>query len=104
MSADGTKRALSKIVKQATTGTAVTPSPDEWVVALPQLDEVACRWSMEDMLSPSYLWFEDGDYYATGLGPGLEDREGRPLDRLEAEALLEGGLSHKPVSMSEVPE
>ena len=103
MSADGTEHALSKIVEQVATGSAVTPSPDEWVLALPQLDDVACRWSMEDMLSPSYLWFEDGDYYATGLGPGLEDREGRPLDRIEAASLLEGGLSHKPVPKSEVP-
>lgn len=96
------ERIVGEIAEQATTGTSLTPLPEEWVVALPQLDGVACKWMMMDSLDPAYLWWDGGDYYATELGPGLEEMEGRPLDRFEAEALLDG-LSHEPVDMSEVP-
>lgn len=93
---------MAEISKQATTGTALTPLPEEWVRALPDLDGVACEWTMEDTLQPSYLWWEDGDYYATNLPSGLEDREDTPLGVNEAAALLEGGISHKPVDLEEV--
>lgn len=95
-------RIVSEIAEQATTGTPITPTAGEWVRALPELGDVACEWTMMDSLTSSYVWFEDGYYHATELGPGLEDREGRPLTRHEAAALLEGGVSHKPVDMSEV--
>ena len=94
---------LAKIATQASTGEGLTPSPSEWVKALPHMDGVACEWSMEDTLFRSYMWHEDGDYYARQLGPGLEDREDVPLDRHAAAALLEG-IMHKPVDRSEVPE
>lgn len=93
---------LKRIAEQATTGTAISPSPEGWVRALPHLHGVACEWCMDDMLFDSYLWWEDGDYYATNLGPGLEHREHVPLDRFGAAALLEGTL-HKPVTIEEVP-
>jgi len=99
---EDTNYAIAQITKQATTGTPVTPGPDGWVDALPQLDDVACEWQMKDSLLNSHLWFEDGDYYATNLPSGLEDREDTPLSRNEAVALLEGGLSHSPVDLSEV--
>lgn len=95
-------RIVSEIAEQAATGTVLTPLPEEWVLALPELDGVACEWSMEHQLQSAYMWYEDGAYYATNLGPGLEDREDQPLDRFEAESLLEG-IGHKPVNLSEVP-
>lgn len=98
------QHAITQITKQATTGTAITPSPDGWVSVLPELDGVACEWQCEDSLLDSYLWFEDGAFRAADLPPGLEDREGRELDRFEAAALLEGGVFHKPVDMSEVDQ
>jgi len=94
---------VSKIAEQAATDTAITPAPNEWVRALPELDGVACEWTMEDSLDSSYVWFDDGDYYAAELPPGLEDREERALDRYEAAALLDGGVFHSPVDVSEVP-
>ena len=97
------ERALSKISEQATTGTPITPGPDAWVKALPELDDVACEWMMEDSLLESYLWADDGHYYAANLPSGLEDLEGRPLGPVEAASLLESGLSHKPVDRNEVP-
>lgn len=94
-------RIIAEITKQATTGTAITPTPEEWAKALPKLDGVACEWIMMDSLSRSHLWWEDGDFYATGLGPGLEESEDRPLNRYEAAALLEGTM-HEPVDLEEV--
>jgi len=99
---DDTQRAIAKITEQATTGTPLTPSPEGWASALPQLNGVACEWQFEDCLKDSYLWFEDGGFRATDLPPGLEDHEGRDLDRIEAVSLLEGGLMHKPVDLAEV--
>jgi len=93
---------LGEIAEQAATGTALTPLPEEWARALPELDDVACQWTLKNTLQSSYMWFEDGDYYATNLPSGLEDREDTPLDRYQAEALLEG-VSHEPVDISEVP-
>ncbi len=94
---------VSKIAEQAATDTAITPAPNEWVRALPELDGVACEWTMEDSLTSSYVWFEDDSYYAAELPPGLDDREERALDRYEAAALLDGGVFHSPVDVSEVP-
>jgi len=102
MSEGDRERAIAQITEQATTGTPITPGPDGWVDALPQLDDVACEWQMEDSLLDSHLWWEDGDYYAANLPSGLEDREETPLSRNEAAALLEGGVMHKPIGMSEV--
>ena len=96
------ERILAEISKQASTGTPVTPLPEEWVRALPRLEGVACEWTMEDTLMSSYLWFEDGDYYAANLPSGLENREDTPLNVHAAAALLEGGISHKPVDLEEV--
>lgn len=94
---------VSKIAEQAATDSPITPAPNEWVRALPELDDVACEWTMMGSIKPSYLWYDDGDYYAAELVPGLEDREARPLNRHEAAALLENGISHSPVDVSEVP-
>jgi hypothetical protein len=94
-------RILSEITQQAATDTALSPTPDEWVVALPELDHVACQWQMKDSIRDSYLWYDDGDYYAANLPSGLEDKEGRPLNRHEAAALLDG-VMHEPVDMTEV--
>jgi len=100
---DDIGRILSEIAEQAATDTTLSPTPDEWLVALPELDELACEWQMEDSIKDSYLWYDDGDYYAANLPPGLEEKEGRPLDRHEAGALLDG-VMHKPVDMTEVPQ
>lgn len=94
---------IAKISEQAATGTHVTPRPDGWVRGLPELGDVACEWMMMGSIKSSYLWFEDGNYYAAQLPSGLEEKEGRPLNRYDAAALLENGVSHKPVDLSEVP-
>lgn len=98
------ERALVQIAEQAATGTPITPSAEGWVEALPELDDIACEWTMEDSLLSSYLWWEDGAYYATDLPSGLEHREDVPLEETEALALLQSGLLHQPVEISEVEE
>jgi hypothetical protein len=97
-----TAHALAQISKQATTDTPVTPDPDGWLGALPELDGVACKFQMEDSLSWSYLWHADGAYHASDLPPGLEHRENCDLSRHEAGALLDGGLRNRPVDRQEV--
>jgi len=92
---------LAEIAEQAITGSALTPAAEEWYYALPQIN-AACEWQCKDSLMTSYMWNEDGDYYASNLPSGLEDREGVPLSRTEAIALLEGGISHKPVPLEDV--
>jgi len=98
------KRAIAKIAEQATTGTSLTPSPEGWVSALPHLENVACKWQFEDSLKDSYLWYEDGMFRASNLPSGLEDREGRDLDRIEAITLLQGGVFHSPIELSEAKD
>jgi hypothetical protein len=99
-----TAHALAQISKQATTGTPVTPGPDGWLDALPQLDGVACKFQMEDSLSWSFVWHEDGAFHAAELPPGLEHRENCDLSRHEAGALLDGGLRYRPVDNCEFHE
>jgi hypothetical protein len=97
-----TAHALAQIGKQATTETPVTPGPDGWLDALAELDGVACKFKMQDSLSWSFVWHEDGAYHASNLVPGLEDRENGELSRHEAGALLDGGLRYRPVDRQEV--
>lgn len=99
-----TQHALEMIAKQATTGTALTPTPGGWVRALPHLDGVACAFQPEDSLTTAHVWYDDGDYWASGLPPGLEDREGEPLSEHAAAALLEGGVMHEPVDVEEIDD
>lgn len=93
-----------KIAEAAVNDEYALVSADGWLAALKDMDDVACEFYMEDKLGACYLWWEEDGYRATELGPGLEDREGRPLDDIEAVSLIDSTSLRKPVPRQEVPD
>lgn len=77
---------------------------DEWLQIVRSMDDYACEFVMDDMLFDSYLWWDDDSYRASELGPGLEEYEGRALNRFEAGALVDGCTPGTVVPLEEVED
>lgn len=75
---------------------------DEWLQVVRTMDGYACEFVMDDMLSESYLWWDGDSFRAADLGPGLEYKEGCPLARYEAAALVPEYTPGTVVPLSEV--